>query len=195
MAPVLGVDEDEGDRQCHGKWSFETEPDGSLMPQGSFVHRNTLYRRGIPFLTDGQARVLASEEGVPTLTMHRFGRGMGLYFASFEKTNANTRLLLNLILAAGHEDLSACWLTDNAETECAYYPGSRRLIVVNNSDAPQRTTVRTPGGPSRWSSLRSRQRISPCNAPGGQKRRNLPRSFHIDSCSFSACPGQNPDFS
>ena len=112
--------------------------------------------RGIPFLTDGQARVLASEEGAPTLTMHRFGRGMGLYFASFEKTNANTRLLLNLILAAGHEDLSACWLTDNAETECAYYPGSRRLIVVNNSDAPQRTTVRTPAAPSRWSSLRSR---------------------------------------
>ena len=147
MAPALGVDEDEGDRQCHGKWSFETEPDSGLMPQGSFVHRNTLYRRGIPFLTDGQARVLASEEGAPTLTMHRFGRGMGLYFASFEKTNANTRLLLNLILAAGHEDLSACWLTDNAETECAYYPGSRRLIVVNNSDAPQRTTVRTPGGP------------------------------------------------
>ena len=145
---MLGVDEDEGDRQCHGKWSFETEPDGSLMPQGSFVHRNTLYRRGNP-PSSRTARPACSppRRACPTLTMHRFGRGMGLYFASFEKTNANTRLLLNLILAAGHEDLSACWLTDNAETECAYYPGSRRLIVVNNSDAPQRTTVRTPGGP------------------------------------------------
>ena len=55
------------------------------------------YRKGIPFLTDGKAKVLAQDGGVPTLTVNKFGSGMGIYMASFEKTNRNTRLLLNLI--------------------------------------------------------------------------------------------------
>ena len=67
--------------------------------------------------------------------------------ASFEKTTENTRLLLNLILLAGGEDRNGLYLTDNCCTECAYYPGSGQLVVINNSDMPQTTTIQTADGP------------------------------------------------
>ena len=55
MAPVLGVDEDTGARICHGKWEFDLEAEEGLMPEGSFVRKTGDYRKGIPFLTDGNA--------------------------------------------------------------------------------------------------------------------------------------------
>lgn len=83
---------------------------------------------------------------MPVFTINEFGKGLGIYLASFEKTIENTRLLLNLILLAGREDLNGLYLTDNANTECAYYPGSGRLVVINNSDQPQAAVVRTQKG-------------------------------------------------
>lgn len=119
------------------------------MPEGSFVKKTGNYRKGIPFLTDGKAKVLAQDGGVPTLTVNKFGSGMGIYMASFEKTIENTRLLLNLILLAGGEDRNGLYLTDNCCTECAYYPGSGQLVVINNSDMPpdnNHTDSRRAGG-------------------------------------------------
>ena len=96
------------------------------MPEGSFVKKTGNYRKGIPFLTDGKAKVLAQDGGFPTLTVNKFGSGMGIYMASFEKTIENTRLLLNLILLAGGEDrngLYPCLLY----TSLPQIPGGDRL--------------------------------------------------------------------
>ena len=78
--------------------------------------------------------------------MNRFGKGYGIYLASFEKTIENTRMLLNLIRMAGGELENDLYLTDNVYTECAYYPGSGKLVVINNSDQPQTTGVQTKNG-------------------------------------------------
>ena len=146
MANVLGVDEDTGAKLCHGKWSFEVQQDEKLMPEGSFVKKTGDYRKGVPYLTNGKARVLAADGNVPTLTVNRFGKGYGIYLASFEKTIENTRMLLNLIRMAGGELENDLYLTDNVYTECAYYPGSGQLVVINNSDQPQTTGVQTKNG-------------------------------------------------
>ena len=163
MANVLGVDEDTGAKLCHGKWFFEVQQDEKLMPEGSFVKKTGDYRKGVPYLTDGKAkvlaadgtvptltngkaRVLAADGNVPTLTVNRFGKGYGIYLASFEKTIENTRMLLNLIRMAGGELENDLYLTDNIYTECAYYPGSGQLVVINNSDQPQTTGVQTKNG-------------------------------------------------
>lgn len=146
MANVLGVDEDTGAKLCHGKWSFEVQQDEKLMPEGSFVKKTGDYRKGVPYLTDGKAKVLAADGTVPTLTVNRFGKGYGIYLASFEKTIENTRMLLNLIRMAGGELENDLYLTDNIYTECAYYPGSGQLVVINNSDQPQTTGVQTKNG-------------------------------------------------
>lgn len=146
LANVLGVDEDTGARLCHGKWAFDVNPIEGLMPEGSFVKKSGNYRKGLPYLMNGDVQVLAEDDGVPVFTVNRFGKGLGIYLASFEKTVENTRMLLNLILMAGGESQKDNYITDNAYTECAYYPGSGQLVVINNSEVAQSTTVKTENG-------------------------------------------------
>ena len=97
MAHVLGVDEDTGAKVCHGKWQFDVDTAlaGQLIPEGAVIPA----RKGI-FLTDGTAQVLAEADGTPTAAVHAFGRGKGIYLAGYEYCNANTRMLLQLLLYA-----------------------------------------------------------------------------------------------
>jgi beta-D-galactosyl-(1->4)-L-rhamnose phosphorylase len=38
------------------------------------------------------------------------------------------------------------YLTDNAQTECAYFPSSKNMVVINNSEKVQQTTIKTDAG-------------------------------------------------
>ena len=141
MAPVLGVDEDTGAKVCHGKWQFDVEEDKDILTEGAFVPE-----KENRFLTDGKAQVLAAHDGNPDLTIHEFGKGYGVYMGGFSYTLENTRMLLNLLLAVGDKDSEGLYLTDNQYTECAYYPESHKLVVINNSDKEQKTSVKTEAG-------------------------------------------------
>lgn len=141
MAHVLGVDKDTGARICHGKWKVERTKKQELtglLPEGAGVQA----KDGI-YLIDDKAEVLVEENGSPALVMHPFGEGFGIYLASFEREAANNRMLLNLILAGCGEDPRQNYLTDNIHTECAYYPASGKLVVINNSDKEQRCEIGT----------------------------------------------------
>ncbi len=136
LAPVLGIDKDTGDRVCHGKWSFDVSKVDGLIPAGGTIsEKQNLY------LTDGKAQVLMAQNGTPVFTINDFGKGKGVYLADFKMNLPNTRLLLNTILYATGQ--KSDYLTDNAATECAYYPDRKMLVVINNSDQPQTTTVGT----------------------------------------------------
>lgn len=143
MAHVLGVDEDTADRVCHGKWAFEVDEAaaGRVMPAGAAVPEKLRCH-----LTDGRASVLAAHDGNPLLARNAFGKGQGIYLSGFEVNNANTRLLLNLILDAGGEAPNGLYLTDNAEMECAFYPESRTLVVINNAETAQECKINTEYG-------------------------------------------------
>lgn len=141
MAHVLGVDEDTGARVCHGRWKYEVETMEGVIPKGAKVRgRKNLY------LTDGKAHVLAEEEGVPSITIHEFGKGCGIYLSSFQVNCENTRMLLNLMLYGKKMDLKQKYLTNNPYTECAWYPESHQLVVINNSGTPQKASVETDFG-------------------------------------------------
>ena len=86
------------------------------------------------------------KDGNPVLTVHDFGKGKGIYLSSFQFGPANTRLLYQLIRYAGGEDVTGIYMTDNLYTECAYYPESKTLVVINNSDTQQKTRVETHAG-------------------------------------------------
>ncbi len=141
MAHVLGIDEDTGAKVCHGKWSFEVSGDAALIPEGVTIKTKKNLR-----LTDGKARVLLADGQEPLLTVNECGKGKGIYLAGFEVNPVNTRLLYQLLLYAGGEELSGLYMTDNLYTECAYYAKSRRLVVINNSEEEQKTTIRTEQG-------------------------------------------------
>lgn len=146
MAPVLGVDEDTGARVCEGRYAFAEKEVPGFLPDGAYIRA----RRG-RFLTDGASTdVLLSQtldlcgypDPEPALTMHRFGEGMGVYLSSFEFTYPNARLLLNIILQATGHGLDRRFLPDNPWCECAYYPASKVLVVINNSNEKQKAKIR-----------------------------------------------------
>ncbi|WP_405168955.1 1,3-beta-galactosyl-N-acetylhexosamine phosphorylase [Paenibacillus sp. FSL H3-0286] len=141
MAHVLGLDEDTGSKVAHGRWTFEARDEQGLVPEGaSITPKNNIY------LTDGSAAVLCEKSGMITLSTHAFGKGKGIYLPSFTLSFENTRLLLNVIRYAGNELKETKYITDNLYTECAYYPESKILVVINNSDQLQKTTIDTEYG-------------------------------------------------
>lgn len=141
MAHVLGIDEDTGARICHGKWQYEVQPVDGLMPEGSSIRgRSGLY------LTDGKAKVVAEADGAPAMTINDFGKGKGIYMSHYNISLENTRMLFNTILFAGGEALDGEYITDNPYTECAYYPASNMLVIINNSGETQTASVKTEAG-------------------------------------------------
>lgn len=141
MAHVLRVDEDTGARVSHGRWKYDVDAVQGLIPEGASIKpKSSIY------LTDGEAEVLSETDGMLTLTSHAFGKGKGIYLPSFEFSLENTRLLFNIIRFAGNELNETKYMTDNLYTECAYYPESKILVVINNSHKKQTTTVDTEFG-------------------------------------------------
>ncbi len=145
LAPVLGVEVDDGARACHSGWKLSVDPvDGLILPGALLPPREGL------LLLNSDVRVLDASGGTPVLTEHPFGRGRAFYLSHFRMNSASTRTLLNLILYACGLPLAHSGTTSNPECECAYFP-SGTLAVVNNSDRPQQTFVYTPGAPLSFS--------------------------------------------
>lgn len=141
MASVLGVDEDLGSRVSHGKWQYEVESLPNVVNETAYI------RCSHPvYLTDGNAKVVCEDQGIPTLTIHEFGSGKGVYLSSFETTLGNNRMLLELILSLTDKSIDPKYITDNMNTECAYFGSNQTLIVINNSDQEQVSTVLTELG-------------------------------------------------
>ncbi len=140
MAPILGVDEDRGERICHGRWEAEKAEISGLIPVNAQVRKKEHI-----YLTDGKAKVLKEEDGIPTLTIYEAGKGMGIYMGGYELTQENTRMLQNLILYGAKEPLCQDGIPDNLYTECAFFLDKGVGIVINNSDKAQRTSVRYQG--------------------------------------------------
>lgn len=143
MAQVLGIDEDCGARVCHGRWQYTVNDvlRRKIFPEGADVPG-----RDWLFLTDGTADVLAEKHKVPAACVHAFGKGKGVYLSGFSLSNANTRMLLNLMLYAKGMPLEQDYLTDHVDCECAYYPESGKMVVINNSGRAVHTAVKTGSG-------------------------------------------------
>lgn len=134
LSHILGMDIDYGDRICHGRWSYEKTNEGF----DALCNKNA-------YITDGETVVLKDEGDVPTLTRHKFGNGLGIYMGGYRHDTKNARGLIDLILKATNNK-SDKYMTDNIYTECAYYPNDRKLVVINNSENEQTTSVNTDMG-------------------------------------------------
>lgn len=140
MAQVLGVDKDTGEKICHGRYTFDVEDCGVICDGTEVESTSDIY------ITDADTKVLLSDNGKPAVTVHDFGKGKGVYLSSFKHGEINNRTLLNLILMATGESVNQNYLTSNVYTECCYYPEGKQLVVINNSEETQTTTVKTEFG-------------------------------------------------
>lgn len=141
MAHVLGVDLDTGARVCHGKRTFRLAEIQGVLPDGYEIRgKEHLY------LTSKTAKVHAESNGIPTLVSNAFGKGYGIYLSDFSVSLPNIRMLMNLFLAFSGKFDGQLYLTDNPNTECAWYPKNKTLIVINNSEKTESTSVKTDFG-------------------------------------------------
>lgn len=141
MAHVLGMDEDDGSRVCHGRWAFEVERDLPIT-----VEESSLGNLPYLYLTDGNTHVLCAKNGVPQMTVHDFGKGKGIYMSHFHVNPVSTRMLLETLLYACNLPVNSAWLSDHALVETSYYPADRMLVAINNAEEETTAVLYTDQG-------------------------------------------------
>ncbi len=145
MSHVLGVDKDLGTKKCLGKYNYDVKADHFVTAQNEKV--DLPHCDGV-FVLDGSVDVLAeASNGAPALTAHNFKNGRGVYMSGYRFNLENTRLLMRAILYAAQAEADMDnYVCDNPLTECAYYPGSDKLVIINNTGDVQKAKVNTAGG-------------------------------------------------
>ena len=140
LAPVLGVDIDDGTWACHGAWEFAEEK--APFP----VAEEALAEKPGVRLTDPETSVFRAKDGSPQLAVHRFGRGKAAYLSGFTYSPEAARMLLDLLLYLTGTDGTAAAICGSPEAEAAWFPESKTLVVMNNAETAVRTRVTWPGG-------------------------------------------------
>jgi len=94
------------------------------------------------FVLSKDTTVLSEIDGSPKIAINQFGKGQSLYLSGFKFNAENTRLLLrSLYFAAGRQSDFGSWVCSNIHTDCAFYPNTKKLVIINCRDFEERTTV------------------------------------------------------
>ena len=76
-----------------------------------------------------------------------YGQGRSVFLGGLPYNLDNSRLLHRAIFwSAHHESHFYKWLSENPNTDCAYYPKSGKCVVVNNSHETQETVLHQNNG-------------------------------------------------
>lgn len=141
MARVLGVDKDTGARACHGRWQFDIAKELPITVSADLLGDD----RDL-YLTDGNAAVLCESNGVPQMTLNRFGRGTGIYLSGFRYAPESARLLLEALLHACGQPREALYVSAHPAVDTAFFPADHMLVAANGASSAIQTTVCTPNG-------------------------------------------------
>lgn len=156
LAPVLGVDRDDLLTQQNVKYE-------GAFRQGHFIMSDV--RAPLDLLDETTDLTLCSSDAEviswrrisecehfynfhrPQVVTNVYGQGRGVYFSGFKYNPVNTRVLARaLYWAAGRESHWHEWQSDNPYLECAWFPASGKLMVINNSHETQKGHITDPQG-------------------------------------------------
>ena len=108
------------------------------------------------YVCDPQTQLLAANGLHVMAAAKPFGKGRSVFFGALPYDLTNARLLHRAIFwAAGREKELEKWFCSNPNTDCAYYPKTRKLVVVNNTNRTQATTVFDGNGKQRKLTLKA----------------------------------------
>jgi len=142
LSHLLGVDREIGRSLSREKPAFSTESGGHFIMKDVKGETGFGQEVGNVFVASQDTRVLAERDGSVRVSTHGFRAGRSVYLSGFRFSPQNTRLLHRaLYWAAGHERGFGVWTCSNIHTECAYYPGSGKLVVINNSPQAEETSI------------------------------------------------------
>ena len=136
MAPVLGIDIDDGRRLCHGVWKVEQEA-------GSKLNLEIRSKAGV-YLIDKETKVLQAKDNLAVVTQRAFGKGKGIYLSEYRYSPENTIALRSILEQDTIHD--SFYYTANPLVDCAYFPEAKTLVLVNGSGERQCVGVHTEKG-------------------------------------------------
>lgn len=144
LSHILGVDKDLGTKKCLGKYAYKVQADSFITAENKNIDLPIC--DGV-YVLGKDTMVFAEKNGTPMVTAGSFDKGRSVYFSGYRFNLENTRLLMRAILYAGqNEKAMETYVCSNPMTECAYYPGSGKLVIINNTGDTQTTTVRMENG-------------------------------------------------
>ena len=141
LADVMGVDKETGrtlqsatvPAMVAAKHFITEDLDGGA----DFGTRETFV-----YVCDPATELLAANGLHVMAAAKAYGNGRSVFFGALPYDLTNARLLHRAIFwAAGKEQELRNWFCSNPQTDCAWYPMSQKLVVVNHSAQAQATTV------------------------------------------------------
>lgn len=142
LAHILGVDRDTGAKKSLNHYTYECGGEPHFITVDNYEPPDFGKTVDGIFLFSNGTRVLTQLGGCPGVSVNTFGRGRAVYFSGYTHSIMNTRLLHRaLCWAGGNEDEYLRWSSSNPYIETAYYAGSGKLVVINNSGEEQSAVI------------------------------------------------------
>ena len=145
LAGVLGVEKETGFTLNYDKYNWDEHPDHFILADADDPVDFGEGKKSIYALPGTE--VLIQRDREVQLAANDFGRGRAVYISGLPYSFRNARLLHRAMLWSCHgEGELEKWFSSNPDTEVHAYPDSGRYCAVNNTYAPQDTTVFTDSG-------------------------------------------------
>ena len=145
LASELGVEKETGFTLNYDKYNWTEHRDHFILADAGGDVDFGEGKKSI-YALEG-TEILIQRDKEVQLAVNECGRGRGVYISGLPYSFANSRLLYRAILWAAHgEDALYKWYSDNYNVEVHAFVTNGKYCVVNNTYAPQDTTVYTDTG-------------------------------------------------
>ena len=145
LASELGVEKETGFTLNYDKYNWTEHRDHFILADAGEDVDFGEGKKSI-YALEG-TEILIQRDKEVQLAVNECGRGRGVYISGLPYSFANSRLLYRAILWAAHgEDALYKWYSDNYNVEVHAFVTNGKYCVVNNTYAPQDTTVYTDTG-------------------------------------------------
>ncbi len=142
LASELGVEKETGFTLNYDKYNWTEHRDHFILADAGGDVDFGEGKKSI-YALEG-TEILIQRDKEVQLAVNECGRGRGVYISGLPYSFANSRLLYRAILWAAHgEDALYKWYSDNYNVEVHAFVTNGKYCVVNNTYAPQDTTVYT----------------------------------------------------
>ena len=147
LCSLLGVEQETGFTLNYSKFNKTEHRDHFILADCAGEVNFGEGKKGI-FALEG-AKVLCLRDGDVQMAVNCAGKGRSVYISGLPYSFENARVLLRAILwASSSEDMLHSWFSANPNVDVHAYVESGRYCVVNNTYAPQHTTVYRGDGTS-----------------------------------------------
>ena len=144
LSDVMGVDREMGFSLSTDKYNtcdphhFILEDIDTAIDFGEGTSR--IYAQGKHY------QILAQDGEYSQLVVNEYGKGHSVYFAGLPYSPQNCRILLRAIYyAAGMPEEMKHYYVTNVDTEVTVFPETKRIAVINNADAEEKTDLYIKG--------------------------------------------------